>query len=220
MPRAQGPTEGASLKCEDGCGCLFERRDAFVLSIDGEAHFFCCADCADAYQGTLKTPTLDILRKHIRPGETVADLGCGSGHYTFLLSDLVGPQGTVIAVDPDPALVRQLEEGLKKKPSASNIRVHVSPAERLRDIRTGSVDFVLSNNVLCCTDLRKEAVDELVRILRPGGTAYLRASKILTKGSQPISEPEWNSLLHPFVILDRGTDASARWALLRRRERP
>lgn len=220
MTGAETRAAGQVLTCEEGCGCRFERKNAFALSIDAEDHFFCCSDCADAYQGRLETPTVGILREHVRPGQTVADLGCGSGYYTFLLADLVGPEGSVIAVDRDPGLVRQLREVLAKRRTAGNVRVRASPAERLRGIAAGTVDFILSNNVLCCTDLRSESMGEIARVLRPGGVAYLRASKILTKGARPISDPEWDALLSSFVSLHRGADASVHWAIVQRGEPP
>ena len=35
----------------------------------------------------------------LKAGEAVADLGCGSGYFTFRLADKVGPKGKVFAVD-------------------------------------------------------------------------------------------------------------------------
>lgn len=218
MTGARGVRPG--LICEEGCGCRFGRRNAWVLSIDAEDHFFCCSDCGDAYLGRLETPTVAILRDHVRPGQTVADLGCGSGFYTFRLADLVGPEGTVIAVDRDPRLVRRLREVQAKRRSARNVHLRVSPAERLRGIASGTVDFLLSNNVLCCTDLRSESVGEIARVLKPGGRAYLRASKILTQSARPISDSEWDALLSPFLPLRRGADASVRWAIVQRQGIP
>jgi ubiquinone/menaquinone biosynthesis C-methylase UbiE len=40
-----------------------------------------------------------------RRGETIADVGCGKGTWTFELARAVGPQGRVIAVDIDPDAV-------------------------------------------------------------------------------------------------------------------
>ena len=36
---------------------------------------------------------------HLKPGETVVDLGCGEGRYTLPLASRVGPEGTVYAAD-------------------------------------------------------------------------------------------------------------------------
>ena len=37
----------------------------------------------------------------LKKGNTVLDLGCGTGYLTKVLSDKVGPEGKVVAVDPD-----------------------------------------------------------------------------------------------------------------------
>ena len=34
-------------------------------------------------------------------GINVLDLGCGTGYFSKILSDLVGPEGTVVGIDPD-----------------------------------------------------------------------------------------------------------------------
>src|SRR5688572_8617575 len=36
--------------------------------------------------------------QHVRPGETVLDLGCGTGKICFIASQVVGPTGRVIGV--------------------------------------------------------------------------------------------------------------------------
>lgn len=45
----------------------------------------------------------------IKPGETVADIGAGSGYYVFRLARLVGPKGRVLAQDIMPDYLAALE---------------------------------------------------------------------------------------------------------------
>ena len=45
----------------------------------------------------------------VQPGMTVCDMGCGNGFYTVQLAELVGPTGTVLAVDIQPEMLRKME---------------------------------------------------------------------------------------------------------------
>jgi SAM-dependent methyltransferase len=51
---------------------------------------------------------------NIRPGETVADIGAGSGYYTLRLSPAVGPAGKVFAQDVTPAYLEQLRARVRR----------------------------------------------------------------------------------------------------------
>src|SRR5947199_1378344 len=44
-------------------------------------------------------PTRLLEALDIRPGAVVADVGAGSGYFTFRLAERVGPRGKVLAVD-------------------------------------------------------------------------------------------------------------------------
>lgn len=44
----------------------------------------------------------------LEPGETVADLGAGTGYLVAHLSNAVGKDGTVIAIDAEPAMIEYL----------------------------------------------------------------------------------------------------------------
>ena len=46
----------------------------------------------------------------LHAGQTVADLGAGTGYFTRALAEAVGPTGTVLAVDVEPNLVAYLRE--------------------------------------------------------------------------------------------------------------
>ena len=71
----------------------------------------------------------------------ILDLGCGTGYLTKVLSERVGPEGKVVAVDPD-------EERLKiarEKYSASNIE-YIQADDRT--FPPGHYDLVFSNAVI------------------------------------------------------------------------
>lgn len=62
--------------------------------------------------------------KHVRPGETVLDLGSGAGKAVYLLSQIVGPMGRVIGVDMNDdmlALSRRHQDAFGKRLGYKNI---------------------------------------------------------------------------------------------------
>lgn len=64
----------------------------------------------DAWQ----KPNEVIAAMTIRPGMMVADLGAGTGYFTAYLSRAVGPEGTVLAIDPEPDMVKYLGQRAHK----------------------------------------------------------------------------------------------------------
>ena len=57
----------------------------------------------------------DIVRTvGLRAGDSVADIGAGTGLFTLLFADQVGPKGTVYAVDIGPAFLNYIAEQSKK----------------------------------------------------------------------------------------------------------
>ncbi len=49
----------------------------------------------------------------VKPGQRVLHLGAGTGYYTAILAELVGPQGAVIGVELDPELAAAAERNLR-----------------------------------------------------------------------------------------------------------
>ncbi len=62
-----------------------------------------------------KTGEFEQVAKAMRiaPGETVADIGAGSGYYVVRLSPRVGPSGKVLAEDVTPSYLASLERRVK-----------------------------------------------------------------------------------------------------------
>lgn len=82
-----------------------------------------CTACTEikkwAYEGfdrdEWQHPEEVIQALMIKPGDQVADLGSGSGYFTFRLADAVGPTGRVYAVDVDADMNADLGKQVKDK---------------------------------------------------------------------------------------------------------
>lgn len=48
----------------------------------------------------------------LRSGETVVHVGCGTGYYTAILAEVVGPHGRVVGIEIDPKLARLARDNL------------------------------------------------------------------------------------------------------------
>ena len=148
-------------------------------------------------------------------GQAVADLGCGPGFYSLGLAECVGPEGRVYAVDSDEKAIRALEEKADKR-GFRNIEAHVSSASELTFIKDGSVDFVLANGLLCsmAPQYHEPAVNEIKRILKPKGRAYISAARGFYSY---MNKEEWERILEGFKVERRGDGFSwvaDRWAVV------
>jgi len=77
----------------------------------------------------------------IRPGQTVADIGAGSGYYTMRLSPVVGPKGLVIAQDIMPRYLDALKKRVQKA-GFTNVRFLLGSPSNPR-LPAASVDTAL-----------------------------------------------------------------------------
>ncbi len=64
---------------------------------------------------------VSLAKLGIRPGDTVADIGCGTGTVTKELAALAGPAGHVYAVDRRPAAIICTKETCKELPSVETV---------------------------------------------------------------------------------------------------
>lgn len=76
-------------------------------------------------KGLWEHDEIDCIRKIVRDGDTVIDVGAWYGIYTILLSSLVGTNGCVISFEPDPKAREVLLENLGRN-NISNVRVEKS----------------------------------------------------------------------------------------------
>jgi SAM-dependent methyltransferase len=81
-----------------------------------------------------------------RRGETIADLGCGTGTWTFVLARAVGSQGRVLAVDIDPEAVAKVKEKAKAE-GLDNVETFHSVPDDPR-LPKNSLDAIFLNDVI------------------------------------------------------------------------
>lgn len=86
---------------------------------------------ADLYRGTYERQFLMTVRRLTAHGALVVDVGANIGYYTLLLADLVGTEGRVIAIDPQPTLADQL-----RRIAPPNVDVHTVAAGASKATRT------------------------------------------------------------------------------------
>jgi ubiquinone/menaquinone biosynthesis C-methylase UbiE len=103
----------------------------------------------------------------IRPGDTVADLGSGSGYFTVLLAKAVGPDGRVYAVDVDEEMNDYLRERVRLA-GLDNVEVVEG---RFEDplLPDGAIDLLFTSNTYHHIQDRPEYFRNVQRDLADGG---------------------------------------------------
>jgi len=108
----------------------------------------------------------------ITPGSTVLDHACGGGMDLLLAARRVGASGRAIGVDMTPAMVRAATEAARQAGLDEIVEVHQGFFESL-PVPDASVDVVISNGVLNLAPEKRAVLDEVARVLKPGGRLYL-----------------------------------------------
>ena len=106
----------------------------------------------------------------IRPGWHVLDAGCGGGSFIRLLTELVGPTGSITAIDHASENVQSVRQRLEASPAECRVEAEVGSILSL-PLADNSVDAVWIANVLMylSDDEVETALSECRRVTRPGG---------------------------------------------------
>ncbi len=114
---------------------------------------------------------LKVVRQlKLKLGDHVADFGAGSGYYTHAISQIVGDEGRVYAIDVQDELLEELKQNARRS-GINNIEIIHGDleAERGSRLRDNSVDAVLISNLLFQTHNQSLIAKEAMRILKDGG---------------------------------------------------
>jgi ubiquinone/menaquinone biosynthesis C-methylase UbiE len=103
------------------------------------------------------------------PGETILDVGCGTGAFAVMLKTAC-PSARIIGVDPDPAILALA--AAKARKAGVEIEWRRAMGDRLADIAPArSVDKVVSSLVLhqCPLPMKQAILDAMHAAVKPGG---------------------------------------------------
>ena len=103
----------------------------------------------------------------IKAGDTVVDMGAGSGYYTVKLSALVGDKGKVYAIDVQPEMLDILKKRLKSEKIA-NVELTLG-TDKDPKLPANSVDLILMVDVYHEFTHPYEMTGAMVKSLKPGG---------------------------------------------------
>jgi ubiquinone/menaquinone biosynthesis C-methylase UbiE len=102
---------------------------------------------------------------NVKPGETVLDIGCGTGRLGRYVIDLIGPTGRFIGIDPLADRISIANESNQQ----INAEFLTGVAEDLSFLESNSVDLVYLSAVFHWVPDKQKALQEINRVLKPGG---------------------------------------------------
>jgi ubiquinone/menaquinone biosynthesis C-methylase UbiE len=115
-------------------------------------------------------PDQVVSHMNLRAGDVVADIGAGTGYFTFRISPFV-PEGEVLAVDIQPEMLEMIEKR-RQQVDAKNV-VPVLGSIMNPNLPQARVDVVLMVNSYHEFSHPREMMESIVRALKPGGRVII-----------------------------------------------
>jgi len=132
-----------------------------------------------AYIGALEDPQRDAYQKphevlkalNIKPGEIIADIGAGSGYFTFRLSHFVGDKGKVYAVDVSPDMILHINRSIRDQKANNVVTVLADPDDPL--LPDQSVNRFFICEVWHHIENQTKYLTLMKKMLKPGGEVVM-----------------------------------------------
>jgi radical SAM protein with 4Fe4S-binding SPASM domain len=107
----------------------------------------------------------------IKKGETIVDLGAGGGIDCFIAAKRLGKKGKVIGIDMTDEMLEKARESSGKVGEVLGYDIVEFRTGNIMElpVDSDSVDLVISNCVINLTEDKDKVLEEIYRILKPGG---------------------------------------------------
>ncbi len=112
-------------------------------------------------------PDLVLAALELKPGMKVADIGAGSGYYSWRMAERVGARGAVYAVDVQPGMIEILKRSMSER-GVANVKAVLGTATD-PNLPAGSLDLALMVDVYHEFEYPYEMLAAIVKALKPGG---------------------------------------------------
>ncbi len=117
----------------------------------------------------------------LKKGDTVVDLGSGAGNDCFVTRAEVGPEGKVIGIDMSQDMIDKARQNASRL-GYTNVEFKLGEIESL-PLDDETTDVVISNCVLNLVPDKRKTMQEIYRVIRPGG--HFSVSDIALKKPLP-----------------------------------
>jgi SAM-dependent methyltransferase len=132
-----------------------------------------------AYIGALEDPQRDAYQKPhevlsalgLKSGEIIADIGAGSGYFTFRLAQHVGTKGRVYAVDVSPEMILHINRRIRDFKLNNVVSVLADPDDPLLPDR--SVDRFFFSDSWHHIENRPKYLSLMKKMLKPRGKVVM-----------------------------------------------
>jgi ubiquinone/menaquinone biosynthesis C-methylase UbiE len=114
-------------------------------------------------------PANVVALSGLKNGQTVADLGCGGGFYTLPAAQMVGPSGTVHAIDIQDSKLA-FTQSIAHQLGYKNINtIQANLEQQVTEVPDGSCDLVITASILHEIPHREPVFANAYRMLATGG---------------------------------------------------
>jgi arsenite methyltransferase len=132
-----------------------------------------------AYIGSLEDPKRDAYQKphevltalNLKPGEVIADIGAGSGYFTFRLAHQVGEKGKIYAVDVSPDMILHINRRIRDLKTSNVVSILADPDDPLLPV--ASVNRFFFCDSWHHIENQAKYLSVIKKMLKPGGEVVM-----------------------------------------------
>ena len=132
-----------------------------------------------SYIGALEDPKRDAYQKPrevmtalgLKSGEIIADIGAGSGYFTFRLAQPVGDKGKIYAVDVSPDMILHINRRVRELKATNVVSILADPDDPL--LLDASIDRFFFSDSWHHIEAQTKYLSLVKRMLKPGGEVVM-----------------------------------------------